>query len=214
VNEKTPGQADDKPFRWEGTMAEFDAEVRRRWIEASERLGLDHGMPNAAAIAAQQPQARSGQAVYETWRAATPDWVCNVPGGPWEGLPETVRAGFDAIAAQAEAAGQVVRDILESLCRRDGLPVGSAVTPGEPAANYELAGRLGIGHVFGLPGEAPAAPQPAPELADAMRETRELRALAADILGTFEIAHHGDQRRSAVPRRAFAKWRERAGLPS
>lgn len=41
----TPGRADDAPFRWEGTMAEFDAEVRRRWIESSQQLGLDHGLP-------------------------------------------------------------------------------------------------------------------------------------------------------------------------
>lgn len=50
-----------------------------------------------------------------------------------------------------QAAGdRLIRDILESLCRRDGLPLESAVVPGEPARNYELAIRLGIGHVFGL----------------------------------------------------------------
>ena len=52
--------------------------------------------------------------------------------------------------AAAEAAASLVRDILESLCRRDGLSLESAVVPGEPARNYELADRLGIGHVFGL----------------------------------------------------------------
>lgn len=40
-----------------------------------------------------------GKAVYELWRAAVPDVVCNVPGGPWEDLPVTVQAGFDAVAA-------------------------------------------------------------------------------------------------------------------
>ena len=44
----------------------------------------------------------------------------------------------------------LIRDILESLCRRDGIPLDSAVEPGEPARNYELAIRLGIGHVFGI----------------------------------------------------------------
>ena len=54
----TPGQADGRvPFHWQGIWEEFDAEVRRRWVEASDQLGLDHGMPNAAAgVAAQQPQ--------------------------------------------------------------------------------------------------------------------------------------------------------------
>jgi hypothetical protein len=52
--------------------------------------------------------------------------------------------------AGGEEAWQLIRDILESLCRRDGLSLESAVVPGEPARNYELALRLGIGHVFGL----------------------------------------------------------------
>jgi hypothetical protein len=51
---------------------------------------------------------------------------------------------------RVQAAGSLIRDILEALCRRDSLPLESAVVPGEPARNYELAGRLGIGHVFGL----------------------------------------------------------------
>lgn len=54
-----------------------------------------------------------------------------------------------AAAAQL-AADSLIRDILESLCRRDGLALESAADPGEPARNYELADRLGIGHVFGL----------------------------------------------------------------
>lgn len=53
-------------------------------------------------------------------------------------------------AAALEAANGLIRDILEALCRRDGLSLESAVVPGEPARNYELADRLGIGHVFGL----------------------------------------------------------------
>ena len=54
------------------------------------------------------------------------------------------------------AAEDLIREILEALCRRDGLPLESAVVPGEPARNYELAGRLRIGHVFGLMTGQPA----------------------------------------------------------
>lgn len=50
-----------------------------------------------------------------------------------------------------QAAESLIRGILESLCRRDGLSTESAADPGQPARNYELADRLGIGHVFGLP---------------------------------------------------------------
>ena len=52
--------------------------------------------------------------------------------------------------AARRAGDGIVRDVLESLCRRDGLSLESVVVPGEPARNYELADRLGIGHVFGL----------------------------------------------------------------
>jgi hypothetical protein len=65
-------------------------------------------------------------------------------------------------APEPGTADRIIRDILESLCRRDGLSLESAVEPGEPARNYALAERLGIGHVFGLPDTAPAASQPAP----------------------------------------------------
>lgn len=44
----------------------------------------------------------------------------------------------------------LIRDILEALCRRDGLSLDSDAEPGRPARNYELALRLRIGHVFGL----------------------------------------------------------------
>jgi hypothetical protein len=51
----------------------------------------------------------------------------------------------------AVAAGDaLIREILEALCHRDGLSLESSVVSGEPARNYELALRLGIGHVFGL----------------------------------------------------------------
>jgi len=54
----------------------------------------------------------------------------------------------DSLDAVREPGDRLVRDILESLCRRDGLSLESTVVPGEPARNYELADRLGIGHVF------------------------------------------------------------------
>jgi hypothetical protein len=44
----------------------------------------------------------------------------------------------------------MVHEILEAVCMRDGLSLESTVDPGEPARNYELALRLGIGHVFGV----------------------------------------------------------------
>ena len=59
-------------------------------------------------------------------------------------------AEITRLRARAEAADAHFRDVLESLRRRDGLPLGSAVVPGEPARNYELADRLGIGRIFGL----------------------------------------------------------------
>ena len=52
--------------------------------------------------------------------------------------------------ATAEAAQSLVRDILEALCRRDGLSLESSVAAGGPARNYDLALRLGIGRVFGI----------------------------------------------------------------
>jgi hypothetical protein len=64
---------------------------------------------------------------------------------------------IDHLRAAAEAGDALVREILEALCRRDGLSLESSVVPSEPARNYDLALRLGIGHVFGITGEAPHA---------------------------------------------------------
>ena len=71
---------------------------------------------------------------------------------PQEGrpVPDEIRECNVCRLEAAVAAGDaLVREILEALCRRDGLSLESGVVPGEPARNYELAGRLGIGHVFG-----------------------------------------------------------------
>ena len=60
-------------------------------------------------------------------------------------------ASDEARAAAHEAAeADLVREILIALCERDGLSLASDVEPSEPARNYELALRLGIGRVFGL----------------------------------------------------------------
>ena len=98
-------------------------------------------------------------------------------------LAAEVRAGHVRIETRPAperlaASDRIVRDILESLCRRDGLSLESTVVPGEPARNYALAERLGIGHVFGLPD----APQPAPGHVMVMRGTIALRDAEIDLL--------------------------------
>lgn len=55
-----------------------------------------------------------------------------------------------ALETAVETSDALIRSILEAVCQRDKLSLESAITPGEPARNYELALRLGIGHVFGL----------------------------------------------------------------
>jgi len=63
-------------------------------------------------------------------------------------------AEITRLRARIEADDGQFRDVLEALCDRDGLSLESAAVRGQPAANYELADRLGIGRVFGLqPGE-------------------------------------------------------------
>ena len=67
-------------------------------------------------------------------------------------MPDEIRRLEIAVTA----GDALIREILESLCRRDGLPLESSITPGEPARNYELAIRLSIGRVFGIEDESPA----------------------------------------------------------
>lgn len=43
---------------------------------------------------------------------------------------------------------QIIRSILEAVCRRDGVTLDSGIEPGQPARNFELADRLGIGGAF------------------------------------------------------------------
>lgn len=51
---------------------------------------------------------------------------------------------------------QHLRRVLESCAVVKGVSLESSVEPGQPARNYELALRLGIGHVFGLKEDADA----------------------------------------------------------
>jgi hypothetical protein len=43
---------------------------------------------------------------------------------------------------------EILRNVLEAVCRRDGISIESHVEPGHPARNYELAERLGISVAF------------------------------------------------------------------
>jgi hypothetical protein len=95
----------------------------------------------------------SGQAVYEVWRAAIPDFVCNVPAGKWEDLPETVRAGFDAVAAQepheAPDANALARQVQEAWDK-------AFSRPSDTALDYRMA-RLAVETVHAAPGPAVVA---------------------------------------------------------
>lgn len=42
----------------------------------------------------------------------------------------------------------LLRQVLEAVCRRDGITLESGFVPGEPARNFELAERLGISDAF------------------------------------------------------------------
>lgn len=57
---------------------------------------------------------------------------------------------------------------------------------------------------------AAAKPRPAPELAAAMGEARELRELVTDMLTAFSVTSSGHSAR--VGQVQIARWRERAGL--
>lgn len=60
----------------------------------------------------------------------------------------------------AAVRDSLIREILEAICERDGVSLDSAAEPGTPARNYELAMRLGIGHVFGIPRRDSSDAQP------------------------------------------------------
>lgn len=51
---------------------------------------------------------------------------------------------------EAETNGALVREILEAMAVEQGVSLESDIEPGQPAPNYKLAIRLGIGQVFGV----------------------------------------------------------------
>ena len=83
-----------------------------------------------------------------------PSWTClvDVCVDPGEEVPARYCTP-EAQRIQLQVGVDLTRQVLEALCRRDGLPLTSTVVPDEPARNYELALRLGIGEVFGLASE-------------------------------------------------------------
>jgi hypothetical protein len=69
---------------------------------------------------------------------------------------EARRASFILTHARHEekcvlchASNTILRNVLEAICRRDGISLESDADPGHPARNYELADRLGIPEAFG-----------------------------------------------------------------
>lgn len=68
---------------------------------------------------------------------------------------EARHAGFILTHAQHEdgcplchTTSTIMRNILEAVCRRDGISLESHIEPGHPARNFELAERLGIPDAF------------------------------------------------------------------
>jgi hypothetical protein len=142
------------------------------WQREAIRSGVQAAFERRAMAATGKPR---GQTVYDTHHAVMHQQTGKRQSHhkAFENLTPAVRARYDAagqavagpleaenkrLRAQVGAGDAIIRDVLESLCRRDGLSLESAVTPGEPARNYALADRLGIGHVFGLldPGDSVA----------------------------------------------------------
>ena len=78
----------------------------------------------------------------------TREWV--------EALIATQAASASAAAIGAQVGADLTRQILVAVCQRDRISLASVADPGQPAWNYELALRLGIGRVFGLPDGDPA----------------------------------------------------------
>lgn len=110
--------------------------------EADERLRAD-----LAAVKAAERRAWTVPPVHRP--------ACPVDGHPCRSWTCLVDVCVDGQTAErqrisAEVDHDITREILEALCRRDGLSLTSDVVPDEPARNYELALRLGIGSVFGV----------------------------------------------------------------
>jgi hypothetical protein len=109
-----------------------------------------------------------GQAAYEAFRSAVPDWVCNVPAGPWDELSPAIQAGFDAIAAQEPSAAEVEAAFAGGMRVRTAPCTVEAHdrehfqvrTNGHWLCGHLLASVLAVQGIV-----ADARPQPAPEMA-------------------------------------------------
>jgi hypothetical protein len=154
--------------------------------------------------------ATPGQAAYEAFRSAVPDWVCNVPAGPWDELSPAVQAGFDAIAAQEPHAAEVEAAFAGGMRVRTGPCTVEAHdrehfqvrTNGHWLCGHLLASVLAVQGIV-----ADARPQPAPELA----------AYEADIASLTDqrnrVSETADQLRTRVRnlRDALERCRDAAG---
>src|SRR6185437_282420 len=86
-----------------------------------------------------------GTRFYDEWLAATvtdPDSVAL--------CVAALRKDYDRSLIELQVNGTLVREILEAMCRKQGISLESPFDPDEAARNYTLAQRLGIGHVFGI----------------------------------------------------------------
>lgn len=78
--------------------------------------------------------------------------TCTVSGKPctsWTCLVDECADKYTNLMRRMEH--DLLRETLIALCERAGHSTMSSVDPGSPARNYELALRLGVGKVFGLP---------------------------------------------------------------
>jgi hypothetical protein len=139
--------SEDRPFHWHGTVAEFDAEVRRRWIASSEQLGLDHGMPNAAAaLAAQQPQPAPGPCPgCESLRRQCSEIAGEV--GILAGALTEIRDNDHPYGSYARDKARAALDVLHGLAPQPAPELAAAMaklreTAADNIALRELAGEI------------------------------------------------------------------------
>jgi hypothetical protein len=139
-----------------------------------------------------------GQAAYEAFRSAVPDWVCNVPAGPWDELSPAIQAGFDAIAAQEPSAAEVEAAFAGGMRVRTAPCTVEAHdrehfqvrTNGHWLCGHLLASVLAVQGIV-----ADARPQPAPELVIALddfnferNQVIELRAMLSSLTDRAEAS--------------------------
>lgn len=136
------------------------------------------------------PQGRAAKAAWEQHRAYGHD-----------------DEAWDA-AAQAAVAASAVRDVVCKLLDLFSAPDGRLMQHASVTRSTLQRYAKEAGVVLDRPG-APQAAHVAPELAAAMRESRELRELVSEILAALEAAwEYGEFPADA----AVDQWRQRAGL--